>query len=224
MAIITTYNTLVQAIVDMVEDDSTELANFLPTAIALAEDLLFKEIDLPDLEIKSTGSLVIGSSTLTKPTGYEFANYITITVGSNKYFLKKRLEDYLTNYWPNESTTGVPKYYADSSSTQFKLAPTPDATYAYEIKYTSKPTKLSTSNQTNYFVTSCADMLYFATLVEVALFMKAFDQARVWSEAYSSLKEAWNTSGVRTRRDNGSVPRNPDGGPNSLKHTNNTNT
>lgn len=219
MSAITDYSTLVQALVDITEDDGTELANYLPTAIALAEDLLFKELDLPDLEAKTTGSLIIGTDTLTKPTGYEFANYIMITIGTTKYFLKKRLEDYVTSYWPDSSVTGIPKYYADSSSTQFKLAPTPDSTYSYEIKYTSKPTKLSTSNTTNYYITSCSDILFYATLIEVALFMKAFEQSRLWSDAYVALRDSWNTNIPRTRRDNGSTPQNPDSGPNSLFHT-----
>lgn len=223
MATITNYSTLVQAVIEVTEDDSTELANYIPTAIALAEDLMFKDLDLPDLEIKANSSLVTGTDTITKPTGYEFANYIYITVGTSKKFLKKRQENYLMGYWPDSSVTDVPKYYSDASSTHFKLAPTPDSTYAYEIKYTAKPTKLSTSNETSYYTDSCSDILYYATLINIALFMKAFDQAKLWAEAYTTLKDIWNKNEPRTRRDTGSNPNNPDSSLNSLKHTINTN-
>jgi hypothetical protein len=219
MSSITSYTTLVEALQAAAEDDGAEFEAFLPTAIDLAEELLFKELELPDLEDKVTGTLTQDSNTLLKPTGYKFGNYLKIVVDGENVLLQKRRDDYIQDYWPDPTVTGVPKYYADSSSTEFILAPTPDSGYVYELKATIPPVKLSTSNQTNYFITECQDILFAACMLEMAKFMKAWSQIQVWQGAYSTARDSWNMNSGRTRRDDGSIPNTPDSGPNTLKHT-----
>jgi len=119
--------------------------------------------------------------------------------------------------------TGAPKYYADSSETVFIIAPTPDSTYAYEIKYQAKPTSLTSSNTTNYYALSCPDTLFYATMMEMAIFNKAYGDLKVWADAYTVSRDSWNVSVKRKRRDNGTNPNSPDDGPNTLAHTSQTN-
>ena len=218
MAIISNYNTLVAAIQEMSEDDSAEFLAFIPTAIDLAEELLFKELDLPDLETKATGTLTINNPVLVKPGGYEFCHYLRITASSQEVTLRKRTEDYLVDYWPNSTTTGVPKYFADSSSTEFRLAPTPDLAYNYTLKYSAQPPKLTASNQTNYFITQCKDILFNAVMAEMSRFMKAWSQVQPWEAKYVALRDDWNIQMARKRRNDPETPGNGTG-PNSLKHT-----
>jgi hypothetical protein len=216
MASITTYATLVQAVIDNVEDDSTEFAAFIPTALDLAEERLFRELELQDLETKATGALTINDSTLAKPTGYKYANYFKITSGSSDIILDKKREDYVIDYWPNPVLADVPKYYADASSTLFRLAPTPNLAYTYVIKYTKQPTKLSTTNTTNYFVEQCKDALFYATMLEMATFMKAWSQVAVWQALYDGVRDTWNINSLRMKRDDGMQLKNPNQ-PNDLK-------
>ena len=219
MATITSYNTLLSNVQAVVEDDGLEFADYIPTAIDLAEERLFKELDLPELEKKVTGILSINSPFISKPSDMEFKHFLSITVNNVKKFLKKRPEDYITDYWPNSTLTGEPKYYADISRTQILVAPTPDSGYAYEAKYTGKPTKLSVTNQTNYYTDYCTDILYAAVMAEMAKFMKAWSQIGAWENTYVVARDTWNIEMSRKRRDDLEVPRNPSGGPNSLKHT-----
>lgn len=216
MVAITNYTTLVSAVQEVSENDGAEFLAYIPTAIALAEDMLFKDLDLEELEIKTTGLLSAGSPLLNKPTGYEFANYINITVTSLKRFLKKRQEDFIIDYWPNSALTDVPKYYGDASETQFYLAPTPTISYPYEIKYVAKPSRLTSTNTTNFYVTSCSDILFYATMIQMSIFIKATEQINLWTAAYGYARDAWNTSDARTRRDNGSKPFNTDNTPNKV--------
>jgi hypothetical protein len=205
MVAITNYSTLVSAIQEVSENDGTEFLAYIPTAI-----------DLEDLEIKSTGILSAGSPLLNKPSGYEYANYFNITISSLKRFLKKRQEDFILDYWPNSSLTDVPKYYGDASETQFYLAPTPTLSYPYEIKYVAKPSGLTSTNTTNYYVLNCPDILFYACMLQMAVFIKSNDQINLWTGAYSSSRDSWNMSDKRTRRDNGTKPFNPDNAPNTV--------
>lgn len=222
MAAITDYTTLVVAVQDLSEDDGVEFAAYIPTALDLAEERLFKELDLPDLEVKATGTLTQNSNLLNKPSGYKFANYLMITVSGRYKTLKKRLETYINDYWPDITVTSIPTYYCDASQTQFKLAPTPDSNYTYEIKYSKQPVKLAVNNTTNYFTTNCSMLLYYATLIEMAKFMKAWGQISIWENTYETFKNDWNVTMGRVRRDDTETPHNPDTGPNSIKHIQNS--
>jgi len=219
MAEITNYTTLIDAIKAIAEDDGIEFELFLPTAIGLAEERLFKELDLPDLEDTVTGSLTASTNTLAKPAGYLFPHYLNLTVSGRLVNLRRKTEDFIKDYWPMSSTLDVPKYYADKNTTQFILAPTPNSAYSYELKYSKKPTKLSASELTNFYTTYCSDALLYASMAEVAKFMKAWSQVDRWEGDFARARDAWNLQMFRKRRDDGEVPQNPDGGPNSLKHT-----
>lgn len=217
MATITTYATLVQAIIDTAEDDSTEFAAFIPTAIDLAEERLFKELELEDLEAKATGALTINSVTLAKPTGYRYANYFKINNAGLDVLLEKKREDYLVDYWPNTANADVPKYYADYSDSLFRLTPTPNLGYTYEIKYTKQPTKLSASNTTNFYIDKCKDTLFYASMLEMSAFMKAWSQMETWKALYEAARDSWNINSKRLKRDDGQTPNAPQG-PNDLQH------
>ena len=219
MAAITTYATLVQALRDSAEDDGAEFLSFVPVAIDLAEERLFREFDLQDLETKESGSLVSGTATVTKPTGYSFAQFFYITVSGVRKQLTKRMESFIQDYWPTAADTGEPKYYADASNTEFVLAPTPDSTYAYEVKYLKKPTKLSSSVTTNYYTDNCPDALYYACMAEMARFMKAFSQIEAWEVKFKEARESWNIQAMRKRRDGNETPMSPENSNNTLRHS-----
>ena len=221
------YDKLVQAIKDEAEDDGQEFADFIPVAIQIAEKKLFRELELPELEEKETGTTTPNVAFIAKPAGYKFADYFMVTVesGSNT-LLKKKTEGFLRDYWAGTGAedTGLPKYYADESVTQFRLAPTPESNYGYEIKFTKEPAILSTTNATNYYTENCADQLFFASMLEMVRFMKAWDQLPVWEQAFTTAKDTWNVETMRQRRDSGTAPMsvsNP--APNTLRHTVNTN-
>ncbi len=222
MSVISDYNSLVAAVQNVAEDDGVEFAAYIPVAIDLAEERLFKELDLPNSEWKDIGTLTMGSPYLPKPPNYKVGSFLKITVSGSDILLKKRTEDFIIEYWPNTSITGVPKYYADTIDRTFLIAPTPSANYSYLLKFTPQPIKLTTTYTENYFTQFCVPILYAAVMVEMTKFMKAWDQAKMWEETYTNHRDSWNLNMQRVRRDDGEVPKNPDGGPNSLTHTVNT--
>ncbi len=200
MAIINDYTALLAAVQNTAEDDGQEFANYMPIAVDLVEEFLFRDLELPDLEQKTPPStLTAGSPTLTKPAGYKFANYLKIVVDGKNIFLKRRRDDYIQDFWPDPTVTDVPRYYSDSAINTFTLAPTPVQAWNYELKFSSKPTKLSATNLTNYYTDNCEDLLYYAMMVEMAKFMKAWPQVQVWSQIYGAARDAWNVEAMRKR-------------------------
>lgn len=221
MTAITNYTTLVKAIKDAAEDDGTEFATYIPTAIDLVEERLYRELDLPELELKATGSFTTNVNTLAKPSGYTFGEYFAVIINGKRNLLQKRRDTYILDYAP--TVTDVPKYYADDSETNFIVSPTPNTNYPYELKYTKKPEKLTSSNLTNYYTRKLNATLFYGCMAEMARFMKDWAQVDFWETEYGRNSQSWNVQAMRYRRDGGSLPMNPDGGPNSLAHTVKTN-
>ena len=219
MAIITDYTTLTQAIKDKAEDDGGEFSSYIPVAIQNAEDRLFRDLDLPELQENVTGTLSEGDYLLSKPSGYRFAEHFIVVRDTERRVLKKKKESFIQDFWPQPDVLkDVPKYYCDKDLTQFLIAPTPEDDYTYIIKFTKEPQKLSTTNTTNYFIEKCQDILFTACMWEMTQFMKAWDQLTVYQTDYTALKDAWNVEASRYRRDGESVPMSPSGG-NTIKHT-----
>lgn len=218
---ISSYTTLVEAIKDKAEDEGTEFALYIPVAIDLAEERLFRDLDLPELEKEKTGTLTTGSTTLEKPSEYEFGVYLSIlnTTTNKRSILKKKTKSFILDYWPDFTVEGTPKYYGDNTVTSFILVPTPDSDYPYILRYIEKPAKLSVSNPTNYFIENCKDILFAACMSEMAEFMKAFNQKQIWDSDYVVLRDTWNLEQIRYRRDGETSIRNVDSSPNSLRHT-----
>lgn len=222
MAVISDYNTLIQAIKDVVEDDGIELSNYIPTAIALAEERLMQEMDFPELETSKTGSLTMGNRVIVKPATNDtgISAFFIINASGQRVLLRKRTVDYLYDYWPNSSLTGEPKYYGNLNETSLVMSPTPNASYAYEIRYNTIPTKLSSVNTTNYFTNKeCKQALYAAAMVYVCIFMKSPSEKEMWETMYQQAASDWNYLAQRQRRDASDVPNNPNGSLNTIKHT-----
>jgi hypothetical protein len=219
MPAITSYDTLIQAIKDKAEDDGVEFASYVPVAILNAEDRLFRDLDLPELQEDVNGTLTNGVYLLSKPSGYRFAEHLVVFRGTERRVLKKKKESFIQDYWSQpDNLKGTPKYYCDKNLSQFLIAPTPADDYTYVLKFSKEPQKLSTTNSTNYYIEKCQDILFAACMWEMSQFMKAWDQLPVYQQDYTALKDAWNIEAMRYRRDGETVPMSPSGG-NTIKHT-----
>lgn len=224
MVAITNYATLIQALKNEAENDGIEFSEFLPTAVDLAEEKLFRELELPELEEDIQNTITGGTNFIIKPLNYRITDALQIKDSNNKFVtLKKKLASFIRDYWPDETATGTPKYYADKSETQFVIAPTPASTLTYILRCVKQPSKISQTNTTNYFVNRCPDLLFYACMLELCKFMKAWSQVPVWEAKYAKAQESWNVEAMRYRRDGQITPNSPDDGPNSLKHTIQTN-
>jgi hypothetical protein len=213
-----TYTGLVSAVVDLAEDDSTEFASYIPTAIFLAEERLVKEVDTHGVKAVTTVTAVSGSALIAKPTGYRLTHeifFITSVSGSAVIPEYKNLS-FIKDYWPKRDNTGVVKYIGDYDASSWILAPTPQSDYVFTIEYTKSPTKLTAAASTNYFTDSCPDALFYATMVHMSEFMKDYQTAQLWEAKYQTAVQTLNNEGRRSRRGDSNAPNNPVGTLNTL--------
>ena len=89
-------------------------------------------------------------------------------------FLLQKDVNFLREYTPSASTTGLPKYFARFDENNFILAPTPDSNYTIELHYFYRPTSLTAGadSGTTWISTNAPFALLYGCLIEAYTFMK----------------------------------------------------
>ena len=108
------------------------------------------------------------------PSDYLASFSLSVTNSSSKEFLLQKDVNYIHEYNPNASTTGVPKYYAFFDSDNFIVSPTPDSNYVCEFHYYYRPTSLTAGadSGTTWLSTNAPNALLYGSLVEAYIYMK----------------------------------------------------
>jgi hypothetical protein len=217
--LITDYWTLVSAVIDAAEDDSAEFRAYIPVAVGLAEDRLSRELD-SQLFINNTTIAVTSSNRFAeKPSGYRLGHHVTYKTSSgDKRLLRKRTPSFLEVYWPYETSTAEPVYYADYDVSTFVLAPTPDDNSQIVVKHEAKPSYLTSVATVNHFTEFYPNLLFYAAMSETSKFRKAWSQVQVWDAKYMENLQAANNEGRRSRRDGTEPLTNPEPVNNTLKN------
>ena len=181
-----TYASLTQDIQDFAENDDSEFTGEIDGFILRAEEKLFREAAfLPVFRAENTGTLSASTATLTMPSGKRTIRSFSITVSSSEVFLQQRTDTYLQDMYPNSSTTGQPKYYAEKDASTLLLGPTPNSNYAYTIRARELPTGLSSGNTTTWLSNNVEDVLLYACMIEASLFLKHPDAVAGWTAQYA---------------------------------------
>ena len=140
-----TLTTLKSTIQDYSENTETTFVNNLREFIRAAENRIFKSVDFEVFRKNVTSATTSSDRILSVPDDYLASFSLSITNSSNIEFLSEKDVNFIQEYNPNTSTTGVPKYYARFDVDNFILAPTPNSNYTCELHYYYRPTSLADS-------------------------------------------------------------------------------
>ena len=191
-----TYAQLKTAIQDYTENTETSFVTNLPVFIRAAEDRIFKLADLEVFRKNATSALTQNDPYLSVPTDYLASFSLSITNSSSKEFLLQKDVNFLHEFHPNASTTGVPKYYAFFDKDNFIVAPTPDSNYSVELHYYYRPASLTAGadSGTTWLSDNAPNVLLYGSLVEAYIYMKGEqDMLQVYekqfAEALSRIKD-----------------------------------
>ncbi len=190
MATDVTYSSLVADVTNYIERGGSAVTdetvyNQIPRLINAAERKIMQALKLQgtiEILVDATG-FTSGTSVIAKPDRWRQTVsfwYGSGTSSNSRTLLLPRSYDYLRNYWPDDSVTGAPAYYADYDYQHFLIAPTPDATYPIELLAYMQPEYLDETNQQNFFSNYTPNMLLYGTLLEAAPFLKDDERIQTW--------------------------------------------
>ena len=216
----TNYSAILSAAQQLMEDDSQEFKDYIPTALYLAEEALHRDIDTDGLAHTTTMQAVLSVATLNKPNDYRYMKDLAYKTSTGTHILEKKTPSYLDVYWPKETSVGEPKYYADINQSQIKLAPAPVSAYTVSIHYKRRIPTLTSANPTNYFTSVTPGPLFFKTMSYLAEFNRNYTLKGSFDNEYIQLVGGVNNEGRQQRRDSNDAPMNPEPLLNTLNQEN----
>ena len=192
-ASVMTYDSLVENIQSYLERTDAATLDKIPLFIMLAEQVIAAEI-------KFLGNLTVNTSTMTananvidKPARWHKTVSMNITVDGERQPVLLRKYEYLREYWPNPTSTDVPKFYCDYDYTHWMVAPTPAAAYDFEVLYYERVQPLDSSNQTNWFTIYAPQALLYGSLLQAMPFLKNDDRVPMWQAQYQAIMQTLMT-------------------------------
>ena len=169
-----TKATLTTAIQDYTDNSETTFVNNIPNFIKASEEKILKSVDLDYFRKNVTSALTSSDEFLTVPSDYLASFSLQITTSGSESFLLQKDVNFLREYTPASTTTGLPKYYARFDEDNFILAPTPNSNYAIQLNYFYRPASLTAGSDsgTTWVSTNAPFALLYGSLVEAYTFMK----------------------------------------------------
>ena len=169
-----TLATLKTAIQDYTDNSETSFVTHLPDFIKAAEEKIFKGVDLDIFRKNVTSSFTTSDQFLSVPNDYLASFSLQITTSGSESFLLKKDVNYLREYTPASSTTGLPKYYSRFDENHFIVAPTPNSAYTVELHYYYRPASLTAGadSGTTWLSTNAPFALLYGSLLEAYYYMK----------------------------------------------------
>jgi hypothetical protein len=190
-----TYDSLTSTVLQYLERRDKAVVDAIPTFITLAEFEIAQEIKtLGQLQIVES-TMSAGDAVLQKPARWRKTVSMSVTVNGKKQPVFLRKYEYLKNYWPDETQTDVPRFYADTDWDHWYIAPTPDAAYDFEVLYYERIAPLSSTNQTNWITQNAPNAMLFGTLLQAMPFLKN-DQRQIFQQKYTEALQSLKTEDV----------------------------
>jgi hypothetical protein len=196
-ASVMTYDSLVENIQSYLERSDTATLEKIPLFIMLAEQIIASQIKFLGNMTVNTSTMVIGQSIIDKPARWHKTVSFNVTVAGQRQPVLLRKYEYLREYNPDASVTGVPAYFGDYDYTHWLVAPTPDAAYEFEVLYYERIQPLDSSNQTNWFTIYAPQALLYGSLLQAMPFLKNDERMPMWQQNYDLIIQTLKAEDVQ---------------------------
>jgi hypothetical protein len=178
--------------------------------VGLAERRLARELKVQGTVNVVNSTMTQGQATYSKPDRWRETVSMRVGTGAGYNTTQEifpRAYEYLRQYWPNQTVTGTPRFYADYDYQNWFFAPTPSDDFPYELIYYELPPLLGDDVQTNWFTEYAPNALLYASLMEAAPFLKNEEIIPIWQSFYDRAIAALNGEDIRQIVDRGIVRR-----------------
>ena len=198
MATITTFSTLKSAVADWLDrDDMSASGGAIDTMISLAEDKIYRELRLRFMEASTSPAIASGVI----PIPGEFLELKQANInetGNVQVALIPKSNEWIYSKYVDRSSSGLPKFIAQEGD-NFIFGPYPDSGYTVNLQFYAKPTRLGTSNETNWLTSNAADLLLHETLLQSIGYLGADERAPYWKAERDRCMEEIKKSQKRER-------------------------
>lgn len=197
------YASLSAAIQQELQNYETSFVSAIPQFVQLAEENIYRSVQIPVARRNQTGNITSGNMYLTLPTDFLSCYWIAVidTDGNYNYLLNKE-PSFIREAYPNPSTQGLPVYYSMFDQDTLSMAPSPDGNYVTELSYYYMPQSIVTAG-TTWLGTNGENALFYGSCMHAAVNEKADqDMITYYKAAYDEgVKELTILCEGRERKD-----------------------
>ena len=200
----TDYSDLLTNVRNYTETSSDVLSDaVVNTFIVNVENKLFKEVDLSYYRKYDTANLTVDNAFLSLPGDWRATRFLQIVVADERTTLLQKDISFMTEYWPDRTATGTPKYYADWDQDTHYIAPTPSSNISVELAYLRMPDNLSSSNTSTWISQNAPNVLLYGCILEGLAYLKGpTDMIQLYDKKYNQSVQNLATYEMgRDRRD-----------------------
>ena len=192
-----TYDSLVENIQSYLNRTDTATLEKIPLFIMLAEQIIASQIKFLGNLTVNTSTMVANVGIIDKPARWHKTVSMNVTVAGERQPVLLRKYEYLREYWPDGTLTGVPAYYGDYDYTHWLVAPTPASAYSFEVLYYERIQPLDSTNQTNWFTTYAPQALLYGSLLQSMPFLKNDERMPMWQSNYDQIMQTLKQEDVQ---------------------------
>ena len=158
------------------------------------------QVDYDDLRKYATSNTTSGNRYVSMPSDLLILRSVQIIDSNVRDFLEKKDTSFISEFAPNETVTGIPKYFANWDETNILLAPTPNAAFEVQINYIKDPPHFDSSTNT-YLSEHQEALLLYGVLRECFGFLKGpEDLYKLYSDRYNQSIQAFGLQQMGRRR------------------------
>lgn len=170
-----TKDELYTLIQQYLESEETTFVDNIDIFVGLAEEDIYKQVQLLELRKNSTSNFTANSPYLATPSDFLAPYSMAVIDGTGAYtFMMDKEVNFMREAFPSPTDTGVPRYFSMFDHNTFIIGPTPASAYQVELHYFYEPPSISTlaGGATTWLSTNAENALLFGSIYHGYVYLK----------------------------------------------------
>lgn len=199
------YTDLKALVQQYLECSETTFNTNIDTFIQLAEEDIYRSVQLPDLVQTATSNCITNSPYIPLPQDFLSQYYLAVIVNGSYQMLLSKDHTFIREVYPDQTATGVPRFFAVFNENALIVGPTPDQDYPVELNYFYFPPSLTVGDgsQTTWVSENAEQAMLFGTILQGYIYLKGDqDVIKMYSDRYqNALAQLKTIAEGRDRKD-----------------------
>ena len=197
---LTTYAELKTSIGDWL--NRSDLTSVIPDFISLAEAQIERTLRARQMIVRANASFDAQYGAV--PSDFLETKSLKLTSTNPQTPLEFLSIDALDQKAAEYTASGKPRFFGVVGG-QLRIVPTPDSTYTTELTYYAKLSKLSTSNTSNWLLSSSPDIYLYGSLLQAAPYLQDDARIQTWATLYERALNDLQTADDRGASSGGAL-------------------
>jgi hypothetical protein len=197
---LSTYAELKTSIGDWL--NRSDLTSVIPDFISLAEAQIERTLRARQMIVRANASFDAQYGAV--PSDFLETKSLKLTSTNPQTPLEFLSIDALDQKAAEYTASGKPRFFGVVGG-QLRIVPTPDSTYTTELTYYAKLSKLSTSNTSNWLLSSSPDIYLYGSLLQAAPYLQDDARIQTWATLYERALNDLQTADDRSASSGGAL-------------------